>query len=231
MKEAVEGQELIIQDDAASRARARSALAADARVPLVILSPEPRWRRNLERMLLAAALAATAAIAFRTGQHFPVRATAETPAPQVAVVPTVLAADTSAPSPAAGAAPAGAAIADADGLSIDGFSFRQESPGLGRYRYSVVNRGREFRGKLQFQIESGRRDARGRSLPALTVDGGDRLRIRHRLSSGGTLRLDDGIPVRSIEIRLIQDGRIRARRSMVPPASTVRETQTRKGTG
>lgn len=188
----------------ASIPRVKARPTIDASAPVVVLSPEPRWRRRLCCLLLVLAFVLTAVAGFRVGQRFP-------------VAPRSAAAVAAAPVAAPAVAPSPPADAD-DGLVLEHFSFRQESPRLGRYRFAAVNAGREFRGGIQFHIEGEHRPDPDRpSLRTVRmVEGPAGLRIRRRLNSDGALGLEEEIQVRRVEIRLIQDGVVRARRAVIP---------------
>lgn len=209
--------------------------------PAIVLSPMPRWRRLLGRTVLSLVFLLVAAAAFWLGRHtagtklddlvpspflIPFESAMAMPPPAVEPVSSPSPSST----PTSGVIEAGEHVATssptlpstadetggevADGMMVESFTFRQEGARTGRYRYAAVNAGRQFLGELQFRIEG---EQQGRpielTLPAETA-GSNRVSIRHRLHSGGTLWLPEDIRVGTVEIRLIQDGTVRARRAL-----------------
>lgn len=108
------------------------------------------------------------------------------------------------------------------GVRINRFRVERDS-GDGRYRYRmlVVHNGtkqlREFRGELQFflKVQQGGKDAMI-TLPPEGVQDRDRFRleVKHFQRAEGSLPVPAGAVLKSVEVRILQDGTVRARQSI-----------------
>ena len=108
------------------------------------------------------------------------------------------------------------------GVRINRFRIERDA-GDGRYRYRmlVVHNGakqqREFRGELQFslKVQQGGKDAMI-SVPPEGVQDRDRfkLEVKHFQRAEAVLPVPAGAVLKSVEVRILQDGTVRARQSI-----------------
>jgi hypothetical protein len=107
------------------------------------------------------------------------------------------------------------------GVRINRFRVERDSAG-GQYRYRLLivhnpsKQQKEMRGELQFSLKV---QQQGKDAMILVPpDGGDRVpyrfEVRHFQRSEGVLPLPAGTVLKSVEVRIIQDGVVRARQSL-----------------